>query len=64
LNVNCLSPEVSRTRPLGVHVSSVSVEQLLLEKADVAAKRRGVSRAALFEMGLRVVLGGSGKMAG
>jgi len=48
----------------GVRVISLSVEQSLLDKADLAAKRAGISRAALFEMGLRTLLGGSRKFAG
>jgi hypothetical protein len=50
-------------RGKGARVISLSVEQSLLQKADLAAKRAGISRAALFEMGLRAVLG-SGKIAG
>ncbi|MGA2229465.1 MAG: hypothetical protein ABSH22_00935 [Tepidisphaeraceae bacterium] len=48
----------------GVRVISVSVEQSLLEKADLAARRAGISRAALFAMGLKTVLGEIGKLAG
>jgi hypothetical protein len=48
----------------GVRVISLSVEQTLLEKADRSAKRAGMSRAALFEMGLLSVLGKSGLLAG
>jgi hypothetical protein len=44
-------------RGKGARVISLSVEQSLLDKADLAAKRAGISRAALFEMGLRAVLG-------
>jgi len=40
----------------GVRVISLSVEQSLLEQADLAARNAGLSRAALFEMGLRRVL--------
>jgi hypothetical protein len=48
----------------GVRVISLSVEQSLLEKADQTAKREGISRAALFEMGLKAVLNRGGKLAG
>jgi len=51
-------------RGKGVRVISLSVEQSLLEKADRQADRDGISRAALFEMGLRAVLGSSKKRAG
>jgi hypothetical protein len=51
-------------RGKGVRVISLSVEQSLLNKADIAAKRAGLSRAALFEMGLRAVLGTDRKKAG
>jgi hypothetical protein len=40
-------------RGLGVRVISLSVEQSLLARADQIARRAGLSRAALFEMGLR-----------
>jgi hypothetical protein len=51
-------------RGKGVRVISLSMEQSLLEEADRVAKRAGVSRAALFEMGLRTVLGRGRKLAG
>jgi hypothetical protein len=51
-------------RGKGVRVISLSVEQSLLEKADLAARGAGISRAAIFEMGLRAVLSGKRKMAG
>jgi hypothetical protein len=51
-------------RGAGAQVISLSVEQTLLKKADAAARRAGLSRAAFFEMGLRSILGGSGKLAG
>jgi len=51
-------------RGKGARVISLSVEQSLLDKADSAAKRAGISRAALFAMGLKSVLGRSGKLAG
>ena len=40
----------------GVKVISLSVEQSLLKKADAKAKKDGISRAALFAMGLKAVL--------
>ena len=40
----------------GARVISLSVEQCLLEQADLAAQNAGLSRAALFEMGLRTIL--------
>jgi len=40
----------------GARVISLSVEQTLLEQADRAAQNAGLSRAALFEMGLRNIL--------
>ncbi len=48
----------------GVRVISLSVEKSLLDQADDAAKRAGISRAALFEKALREALGGPRKMAG
>ncbi len=48
----------------GVRVISLSVEQKLLERADRAARRAGMSRAALFEMGLHAILKGPRKLAG
>jgi hypothetical protein len=51
-------------RGKGTRVISLSVEQTLLEKADRAAKRAGISRAALFEMGLHAVLTNPRKRAG
>jgi len=51
-------------RGSGVRVISLSVEQSLLEKADLAARRGGISRAALFEMGLRAVLNTAKRKAG
>lgn len=51
-------------RGKGVRVISLSVEQTLLDKADSAAKRAGISRAALFEIGLKAVLGRKRKLAG
>lgn len=40
----------------GVKVISVSIEQSLLNRADRAARRKGVSRASLIAAGLEVVL--------
>lgn len=40
----------------GVRVISLSVEQTLLERADQVAQDKGMSRAALFELGLRSIL--------
>ncbi len=40
----------------GVRVIAVSVERGLLKKCDAAAKRMGLSRAALISRGLREVL--------
>jgi len=51
-------------RGKGVRVISLSVEQSLLEMADQAAHRAGISRAALFAIGLRSVLGNKHKRAG
>lgn len=48
----------------GVRVISISVEQSLLQKADLAARRAGISRAALFAMGLKSLLETGGKLAG
>jgi hypothetical protein len=48
----------------GVRVISLSVEQKLLERADRAARRAGMSRAALFEMGLLAILESPRKRAG
>jgi metal-responsive CopG/Arc/MetJ family transcriptional regulator len=45
-------------------VISISVEQSLLQKADLAARRAGISRAALFAMGLKSLLETGGKLAG
>jgi hypothetical protein len=45
-------------RGAGVKVISVSVERGLLSKSDAMASRLGVSRAALIERGLRLVLAG------
>ena len=44
-------------RGKGVRVISLSVEQSLLDRADLVAKQAGISRAALFAMGLKEVLG-------
>ncbi len=51
-------------RGKGARVISLSVEQSLLSKADRVAKRAGISRAALFEMGLRAVLADRRRLAG
>lgn len=51
-------------RGQGARVISLSVEQSLLDRADLVARRAGISRAALFDMGLRVVLSGVRNMAG
>src|SRR4051794_25940377 len=51
-------------RGKGARVISLSVEQGLLQQADLAAKRTGLSRAAIFELGLRAVLKGITKAAG
>jgi hypothetical protein len=51
-------------RGKGVRVISLSVEQTLLVRADLAAKRAGISRAALFEIGLMTVLNGDKRLAG
>ncbi len=45
-------------RGAGVKVVSVSVERGLLARADAVARQLRVSRAALVERGLRMVLGG------
>jgi hypothetical protein len=45
-------------RGAGVKVISVSVERGLLSKSDALASRLGISRAALVERGLRLVLAG------
>lgn len=45
-------------RGAGVKVISVSVERGLLSRSDALASRLGVSRAALIERGLRLVLAG------
>jgi hypothetical protein len=45
-------------RGAGVKVISVSVERGLLSKSDALASRLGISRAALIEHGLRLVLTG------
>ncbi|HZZ41718.1 MAG TPA: hypothetical protein VFE58_02170 [Tepidisphaeraceae bacterium] len=44
-------------RGKGAKVISLTVEQSLLAKADQAARKAGISRAALFEMGLVAILG-------
>jgi hypothetical protein len=51
-------------RGKGARVISLTVEHSLLEKADRAAKRAGISRAALFEMGLQAILANPRKLAG
>jgi hypothetical protein len=51
-------------RGKGARVISLSVEGSLLERADRAARRTGLSRAALFELGLQAVLKGINKRAG
>ncbi len=43
-------------RGAGVKVISVSVERGLLARSDALARTLGISRAALIERGLRVVL--------
>jgi hypothetical protein len=43
-------------RGAGAKVISVSVERGLLSKSDATASRLGISRAALIERGLRLVL--------
>ena len=43
-------------RGYGARVISLSVEQKLLERADRTARRAGLSRAALFELGLVAIL--------
>jgi len=45
-------------RGAGVKVVSVSVERGLLSRSDALASRLGISRAALIERGLRLVLAG------
>ena len=47
-------------RGRGVKVISVSVEQELLAKSDVLAKRLGISRALLIERGIKAVLAAQG----
>jgi hypothetical protein len=47
----------------GVRVISLSVEQALLDEADRAAHRAGISRAAIFAIGLRTVLENKQKRA-
>jgi hypothetical protein len=44
-------------RGAGVKVISVSVERGLLARSDALARSLGISRAALIERGLKVVLG-------
>jgi hypothetical protein len=46
-------------RGAGVKVISVSVERGLLSKSDALASRLGISRAALIDRGLRLVLAGA-----
>jgi hypothetical protein len=43
-------------RGAGVKVISVSVERRLLDRSDALARSLGISRAALIERGLKVVL--------
>jgi hypothetical protein len=50
-------------RGKGVRVISLSVEQSLLDRADRAARKEGLTRAALFEIGLNAVLGSLRKKA-
>jgi metal-responsive CopG/Arc/MetJ family transcriptional regulator len=40
----------------GVKVISLSVEKKLLERADAAARRKGISRAELVATGLELAL--------
>ncbi len=48
-----------RPRPgMDARVISLRVEQTLLAHADRTARRAGISRAALFDLGLRAVLSG------
>ena len=51
-------------RGKGVRVISLSVEQSLLEEADLRAQRAGITRATLFEMALRSILRQTRKKAG
>jgi len=51
-------------RGKSVRVISLSVEQSLLEKADLASRRSGISRAVHFEMGLRTLLDTGKRKAG
>ena len=46
-------------RGAGAKVISVSVERGLLSKSDALASSLGISRAALIERGLRLVLAGT-----
>ena len=48
-------------RGAGVKVISVSVERGLLARSDALARELGISRAALIERGLTVVLAGAQK---
>jgi hypothetical protein len=49
-------PKIGR----GVKVISLSVEKELLAQADALARRRGMTRAALFTRGLKAVLAKAG----
>ena len=51
-------------RGMGVRVISLSIEQSLLARADQIARREGLSRAALFEMGLRAFMENPKLLAG
>ena len=53
-----LSSVLDEAKNAGVKVISVSVERGLLSKSDALASRLGISRAALIERGLRLVLAG------
>lgn len=49
-------------RGKGVKVVSVSVEQGLLARSDLVAKRLGISRARLIERGIKAVLAAEGRL--
>ena len=49
-------------RGRGARVISVSLEQELLAKSDVLARKLGISRALLIERGLKAVLAAEGHL--
>ncbi len=51
-------------RGQGAVAISLTVERSLLDAADALAKRAGITRAALFERGLRALVARGRKMAG